>query len=57
MVYLARIKISNQLMEFIILMEQVNGFFFLIRCSFSLNVINFSVCNLLERKTCKMKVD
>lgn len=26
--YLARIKISNQLMEFIILMELMNGLFF-----------------------------
>lgn len=62
--YLARIKISNQLMEFIILMELMNEwiifffFFFFDSMLFHfLNVINFCVCNLLERKTRKMKVD
>lgn len=47
-------------MEFIILMELMNGLFFSFfwfdALSF-LNVINFCVCNLLERKMRKMKVD
>lgn len=51
-------------MEFIILMELMNEwiifffFFFFDSMLFHfLNVINFCVCNLLERKMRKMKVD